>query len=325
MRDGNLSRREVIGGMAGGAALVALGGPLVAAPAGRARVVRVEGQGVWEGERRNPRVVAAMVDAGVKAFFGAASAEAAWKQILRPGMRVGLKINLLGRPLAYTAPEVTEAVAAAVIAAGIRPADVLVWDRYKDHFSRTAYTLGTGSLGHQVVAGGEYERTNGARTSGGMCGIDTIPTGRTDVTINLPVLKDHGLSGVTLALKNLAFGCYEHHRSAHEGGCQPYIVEACKHFLATCKVPLVVMDATQGTFEGGPRPSSRSTQWNENAVYVATDPVALDAVCRKVIMDRRVAGNLSDKTRVCRHIEDAATQGLGIADLGRIDVVTVKA
>lgn len=324
MLDGDLSRREVIGGMVGSAAVVALGGSLAAAPATRARVVRVEADGVWDGERRNPKVVAAMVAAGVRAFFGAASAEAAWKQILKPGMRVGLKINLLGRPLAYTAPEVTEAVAAAVIAAGIRPADVLVWDRYKEHFSRTAYTLGTGSLGHQVVAGGEYERTNGARTSGGMCGIDTIPTQRTDVTINLPVLKDHGLSGVTLALKNIAFGCYEHHRSAHEGACQPYIVEACKHFGATCKVPLIVLDATQGTFEGGPRPSSRSTQWNENAVYVATDPVALDAVCRKVIMDRRLAGNLSDKTRVCRHVEDAAAQGLGIAELNRIDVVTVR-
>lgn len=324
MRDGDLSRREVIGGMAGGAALVALGRPLVAAPAGRARVVRVEGQGVWEGERRNPRVVAAMVDAGVKALYGAASAETAWKQILRPGMRVGLKINLLGRPLAYTAPEVTEAVAAAAIGAGIRSADVLVWDRYRDHFSRTAYALGTGPLGHQVVAGGEYERTGGARTSGGMCGIDTIPARRTDVTINLPVLKDHGLSGVTLALKNIAFGCYEHHRGAHEGGCQPYIVEACKHFLTNCKMPLIVLDATQGTFEGGPRPSSRSTQWNENAVYMATDPVALDAVCRDVIMRRRLAERLSDKTRVCRHIEDAAAQGLGVADLGRIDVVTVK-
>lgn len=324
MPERNVSRREVIGGIAAGAAWAALEGPLLATPAARARVVRVEAEGAWEGERRNPEVVKAMVDAGIKTFFGVTSATAAWKRIVAPGMRVGLKINLLGRPLAYTAPEVTDAVAAGVIAAGVRPADVLVWDRYRDHFSRTAYALGTASLGYQVVAGGEYERSKGAGTSGGVCGIDTIPLQRTDVTINLPVLKDHGLAGVTLALKNLAFGCYEHHRSAHEGGCQPYIVEACAHFLATCTMPLIVLDATQGTFEGGPRPSSRSSQWYENAVYVATDPVALDAVCRKLIVDRRAASNLPDRTRLSRHIEDAAARGLGIAELGRIDVVTVR-
>lgn len=317
------TRRDVLGGMIGGTALAVLGRVAVAGPA-RAKVVRVQSASVWNGETRDARLVAHMVDAGVAAFLGAASAQAAWRQLFKPGMRVGLKINLLGRPLAYTAPEVTAAVAAAVIATGVKPTEVIVWDRWKDHFPPTAYALGTGKLGEQVVAGGDYDTAKGARTSGGVCGIDRIATERTDVTVNLPVLKDHGSSGVTLALKNIAFGAYSHHGNAHDGHCDPFIAEACAHFAGVVRVPLIVLDATKGTFDGGPRPATRSSQWNENAIYVATDPVALDTVCRKVIMETRVARSLRDRTRDCLHIQTAARKGLGVDDPALIDLVTIK-
>ncbi len=320
----DLTRRDVLGGLLGGSALAALGSTFTEGAPGRARVIRVESAALWNGEKRNAEVVATMVNAGVAAFFGAASPEAAWRLVFKPGMRVGLKINLLGRPLAYTAPEVTAAVARGAIAAGVKPGDVLVWDRHKEHFPPTAYVLGQGTLGEQVVAGADYDVAKGARTSGGVCGIDRIVTERTDVTINLPVLKDHGGSGVTLALKNIAFGAYQHHGSAHEGHCDPYIGETCAHFARIARVPLIVLDATKGTFDGGPRPATRSTQWNENAVYVATDPVALDVVCRKVIMSTRVARGLREKNRECLHIETAARKGLGIGDEKLIDVVTLK-
>jgi hypothetical protein len=319
----DLTRRNVLGGMLGGTALAVLGKMAIAAPV-RAKVIRVQSEAVWSGDKRDAKMVAHMVDTGVASLLGAASAQAAWRQIFKPGMRVGLKINLLGRPLAYTAPEVTEAVAAAAIAAGVKPADVLVWDRYKDHFPPTAYVLGPGKLGEQVIAGGDYDTSKGARTSGGVCGIDRIATERTDVTVNLPVLKDHMVSGVTLALKNIAFGAYDHHRSAHDGHCDPYIAETCAHFASTVKVPIIILDATKAVFEGGPRPPSRATQWNENAIYVSTDPVALDAVCRKVIMEQRVARGLKDKTRDCLHVESAAHKGLGVLDLAQIDLVTLK-
>jgi hypothetical protein len=318
------TRRDLLGGILGGAALVALSpGALGAAPK-RARVIRVESEAVWNGERRDAKVVARMVDTGLAALLGAASAEAAWKLVFKPGMRVGLKINLLGRPLVFTSREMTEAVAAGAITAGVKPADILVWDRFADHFPPTDYAPGPGKLGETIVVGGEYDMAKGAKTSGGLCGVDTIPTHKTDVTVSLPVLKDHGGAGVTLALKNIAFGAFQHHGSAHEGYCDPYIAEVCAHFPKVATVPLIVLDATKACFDGGPRPSSRSTIWHENAIYLATDPVALDVVGRKVIMAKRVSRGMSDKTRQCRHIETAASKGLGILDESLIDLVTIK-
>ncbi len=322
--DRGLTRRGLLTGMLGAAAAATLAGRRAdGAPASRVRVVRVESPKVWNGDARDPKVVAAMVERGVTALTGQANAADAWRQFFTPGMRVGLKINLLGRPLLYTAREVTEAVAAGAISAGVTPSNVIVWDRHADHFGPTVYKPGTGRLGERIKTGGRYDNTKLLQSSGGPCPLDTT-VAETDVTVNLPVMKDHGGSGVTLALKNIAFGCYSHHRQAHGGNCDPYIAEAYQHYLTETRVPLIVLDATSACFDDGPQPGNPDLIWRENAVYVATDPVALDVVCRKVILDKRKAAGLSDKLRQSRHIETAAGKGLGVLDPGRIDLVTIS-
>lgn len=320
-----ITRRGLLTGIIGGAAAAALRAQGAAAvePA-KARVVRVESPKIWKGERRDPQVVAEMVNRGMMALTGEPAAEAAWKRFFEPGQRVGLKINLLGRPLLYTAHEVTDAVAAGVIAAGVKPGDVVVWDRHASHFGPTGYVPGPGKLGYRVQVGGQYDSTKAMRGTGGSAPIDRIATEQTDVTVNLPILKDHGGAGVTLALKNIAFGCYAHHGAAHNGNCDPFIAEAYEHYVTQTKVPLHILDATRCCYDGGPQPDDPSTIWNENAVYVATDPVAMDVVCREVILRKRQEAGVSDKRRQARHIETAAQKGLGVGDLARIDVVTIE-
>lgn len=317
-----MTRRGLLTGLMGAAAAATLraGG----AEAARARVVRVESARIWKGEKRDPQVIAEMVNRGMMAFTGKASAEEAWKQFFKPQMRVGLKINLLGRPLLFTAREVTEAVAAGVISAGVPASNLVVWDRHADHFGPTDYAPGRGKLGERIQVGGRYDDTKAATTSGGPVPIDRIATEETDVTVNLPILKDHGLAGVTLALKNIAFGCYSHHRGAHGGNCDPFIAEAYQHFLTQTKVPLHILDATRCCYDQGPQPRSLDPIWNENAIYIATDPVAMDVVCREVILRKREAAGVSDKRRASRHIETASEKGLGVGDPARIDVTTVK-
>jgi uncharacterized protein (DUF362 family) len=290
----------------------------------RARVVRVESSKIWKGEKRDPAVIAEMVNRGMIAFTGKSKAEDAWKLFFKPGMRVGLKINLLGRPLLFTAREMTEAVATGVIGAGVKPSDVIVWDRHADHFGPTDYAPGPGRLGEVIKVGGQYDPARALHGSRGVAPIDRIATEQTDVTVNLPILKDHGMAGVTLALKNIAFGCYSHYRSAHDGNCDPFVPEAYEHYLTQTKVPLHILDATKCCFDDGPQPRNVDAIWKENAIYIAADPVAMDVVCREVIMQKRRAAGASDKRSATRHIETAAQKKLGIADPARIDLVTVR-
>ena len=322
-RDG-VSRRDFVAGLVGGTAAVALGGPAALAAEGRALVVRVASPKVWNDGRRDPEAVAAMFAAGLEAFTGEKSVRAAWSRFVKPGEKVGLKINLLGRPFLVTAREVTDAVSGSLIASGVPPADVIVWDRYKAHFARTPYEVGPGRHGERIEAGGSYDASKALHASGGVAPIDRLATERTHATISLPVLKDHGASGVTMALKNIAFGAFEHHPKAHDNGCDPYIAEAYAHYVKHNRVALIVLDATQACFDGGPRPSDRSKIWDENAIYLATDPVALDVVGRDVIMERRRKAGLRDTSRMCRHIETARRLGLGIADPARIEVRAIE-
>jgi uncharacterized protein (DUF362 family) len=321
--DNGMTRRGFVAGVVGSTLAVTLGARWAEAAPARARIVRVESPRVWKGDSRVPDVVADMVNQGLLSYTGQSRPADAWGQFFKPGQRVGLKMNLLGRPLVITSHAVTNAVAAGVLLAGVKPDDLIVWDRKAEHFGTNTYQPGRGPHGEHIVTGGQYSTTM-AETSGGPVPLDLIPLEQTDLTVNLPVIKDHGGSGFTGALKNIAFGCYRNHRQAHSGNCEPFITEACSHFFATRKMPLIVLDATEGCFDGGPSPGNPDVLWRENAIYVGTDPVAMDAVCRDVLMAKRRAAGLHDKTPQSRHIENAAARGLGIADLSRIDVVTVK-
>jgi len=319
-----LTRRGFFQGVIGTAVAATLAPRRAAADTARARVVRVESPDVWRGDARRPDVVAAMVSAGLIAFTGEKKADAAWRRFVKPGMRVGFKLNLLGRPLVITAREVTDAAVMGALSAGVEPSDITVWDRKPEHFGPDSYEPGTGRHGERIKMGSNWHDSMFAETSGGPVPIERIVVEDTDVTINLPVVKDHGGSGVTGALKNVAFGCYRNHRQAHGGNCDPYIAEACAHFATAAKVPLIILDATEGCFDGGPAPQNSQTVWRENAIYVAADPVALDVTLRDVILAKRRAVGLPDKLRQCRHIETAAAKGLGVGDPARIDIVTVK-
>jgi hypothetical protein len=318
------TRRGFFQGVIGTAVAATLASRRVAAETTRAKVVRVESPDVWKGDARRPEVVAAMISAGMMSLTGEKKADAAWRQFVKPGMRVGFKLNLLGRPLVITAREVTDAVVQGALSAGVKPGDITVWDRKPEHFGPNSYEAGTGQHGERIKIGSNWHDTMAADTSGGPAPIERIAVEDTDVTINLPVIKDHGGSGVTGALKNVAFGCYRNHRQAHSGNCDPYIPETYEHFVKTTKTPLIILDATEGCFDGGPAPQNSQTIWRENAIYVATDPVALDLVMRDVILARRRAAGLPDKLRQCRHIDTAAARGLGVGDPARIDLVTVK-
>ena len=88
--------------------------------------------------------------------------------------------------------------------------------------------------------------------------------------------------------------------------------------------PIVSGPASADSIQG-PQPGDRSPIWREeNAIYLATDPVALDVVTREIILAKRRAARLSDKRSQSRHIETAAAKGLGVGDLSRIDVTTIR-
>ncbi|MGW8178255.1 MAG: DUF362 domain-containing protein, partial [bacterium] len=62
-----------------------------------------------------------------------------------------------------------------------------------------------------------------------------------DVVINLPVLKDHGITGVTMAMKNL-FGAIHNPNKYHLNTGDPYVADVCMLSPIRQKVRLTICD-----------------------------------------------------------------------------------
>jgi uncharacterized protein (DUF362 family) len=129
--------------------------------------------------------------------------------------------------------------------------------------------------------------------------------------INLPVLKNHVLAGVTLSLKNLAFGVLNNNGRLHINQCDPFIAEACAMPEVKGKLRLNILDAIEACFDGGPVPRTANQKWRPEMLYVATDMVALDFVAAQVIDAKRREKGLFPAMRMATHIATAAKMKLG--------------
>ncbi len=272
-------------------------------------------------------IVSKMVEQAILSFTNKSTLAAAWKEFVSPKDIIGLKINCLGRHMVSTQPAFTDAVIKSLVAAGIDENNIVVWDRFGQHMQEAGYKFNTGTgvkyiaseggpdpLGYdeKVVyecSEGEPPR-NAAKGEGRSC-VARILTQKITALINLPVLKNHRAAGVTLALKNIAFGVTNNSRPWHNNNCNPMIPEVCAMPVVKEKYRLSLLDALQACYDGGPYPRDPKMVWKPGLIYCASDMVALDAVAAQVIDAKRIENGLPPTTSMTSHIATAAKMKLG--------------
>jgi hypothetical protein len=104
------------------------------------------------------------------------------------------------------------------------------------------------------------------------------------VLICMPALKAHWLTGIGTVLKNYIMfsgnpNRYHKNHSAKLG--EIWNLPGVKG-----KTKLVLVDALYPLCDKGPQPDPRY-KWPYKGIMVGTDPVAMDAVCLKIIMEKR--------------------------------------
>jgi uncharacterized protein (DUF362 family) len=115
-----------------------------------------------------------------------------------------------------------------------------------------------------------------------------------DAIINLPILKDHGITGTTAALKNF-YGAIHNPNKYHPNGGDPYIADVNMLEPLRRKVRLHICDAITAQCEGGPSFNPR-WQWAYNGLLVSRDPVALDHTAWQVLERQRAEKGLKSLT-----------------------------
>jgi uncharacterized protein (DUF362 family) len=269
----------------------------------------------------NADKVLAMLDRGMMYVFGTDSPEQAWKQVASPQDVVALKVNCICRHLSSN-PVVSYALAQRLLDIGVPPQNILIFDRTSRELTGAGYELVKSGTAKPYCYGtdGDYSETFTCEAFSGK--LSNLLVQKATVLINVPVLKTHGASQVTLALKN-------HFGTVHNpGACHRNIDMTIPSINATepvkTKTRLAVLDATRACFAGGPSPPPGS-MWAFKGVAVATDPVALDFVGNRIINNHRASMNLGPISKnpegVATHLLNAARMGLGHASEAEIDLV----
>jgi uncharacterized protein (DUF362 family) len=285
-------------------------------------VVRREGVARADGTVR-AEVVEQMVLQAVQRATGLGSARDAFASLFRPDDVVGVKVNCLAGKRMSTRPEVALAIAAGLRMGGVKPSNIIIWERSSRELERAGYSVTRSAAAEVRVFGtdGDYEPQPTDAGSVGGC-LTRIVTRTCSAQVNAPVLKDHDLAGVSLGMKNW-YGAIHNPNKYHDNQCAPYVADLSAKSPLRRRTRLVVCDALFGQCHGGPAFSS-SFVWRFDGVLASTDPVAVDAVGAQIIeRQRRKKGlpTLAEAGRPPRWLQGAALLGLGAADLEAIEVL----
>ena len=307
---------------AGGALAMRRG--LLAVPA-KSTVIEVHRPGTLLPDNRpDPAAVRDMVDRGMMALTGESSRRDQWRRFVSTEDVVGLKVNGLGGPHISTKHELVRAVIEALRDSGVKPENIVVFDRYAGHLKAVVLNSNLKALGVQVVScedpGIGFDSDASAFESGSTH-LTRILTGRITCLINLPIVKDHEISGTTISMKNLSHGLTDKPWELHADNCDPAIAHVNALPAITRKHRLIITDGLLGCCDGGPGYAPAGVVKWESLLF-ATDRVAHDAVTTGMIeAARRQKGfpALTEAGRPPKYLLTAEKIGLGNRNEAMID------
>ncbi len=252
----------------------------------KSRVVLVKAKGASrEKLMASTGTLRRMVEAGLKELTGSSDPGAAWSRYVRPTDVVGIKVNCLGGRDMCTRPALAQATVDSLRTVPLPLNQTVVWDRSSRELDRCGFTLNRRRKESYLCFGTDerglgYEEELTVHASVGSL-YSTLLTRHCTAMINMPVLKDHGLCGVTASLKNI-FGALHNPNKYHEDRCNPFIADAYSVPFVRRKHRLVICDALLVQYRGGP---SFHPQWAEplGSILLAEDPVAIDSICAGIL------------------------------------------
>ena len=327
------------------------------------RVIEIREQNAIVQNRVSQPIVRQMLEHAMKELTGEKSEQAAWAKFVEPNDMVGIKINPSGAPACCSSPEVIREIIRAVQLVGVPTRNILVYDRYSYEIDVGSYQAllppGVRILGIQEAftgAGPGYEPN--IYCSAEFFGewetrsyMASVVAHELTKIINVPTMKDHSASGVTGALKNLAYGTFNNVARTHRAPysfTNPLIGMMCTVEPLRSKSVLHIMDGMRQVWHGGPLTQVQKFIDQTGTLLVATDPVAMDTVELEAIdMKRRERGapsvwqhdpnSITPDTNVFfhdasknlffrqpGHIAAAGKLGLGVADLKQIDHILLS-
>jgi uncharacterized protein (DUF362 family) len=293
----------------------------------KSKVVLVRSGSLFSGGRPDRAKLGVMLSCGISLLNDGADPATSWSRLAASTGRLGLKPNCMGGRNMSTAVDLTAALIDHLVAAGKNENDIIIWEMSSRKLEAAGYQLNVGHSGVKCYGTDSRDAGYGQRfhSNGSVASLVTkIVESHCDHLINMPILKDHSLSGVCGAMKNY-YGVVHNPNKYHDNNCDPYIAEINALPVVKHKNVMIVMDMTRIQYNGGP--GFRAEYAVEfGGIMMSVDPVAIDAVGERIINDYRTLNNLeklAESGRPPKWLKTAERAGLGVADMSNIDLVEI--
>ena len=252
----------------------------------------------------------------------------AWRSLFNEDDVVGIKLNCLAGKRFSPHTEIVEAVINGIKSAGVKDSNIIIFERFNRELEDAGFNIrehGSGfrCFGTDALPSGGYDSQPQIIGSVGSC-FSQIASSFCTAIVNIPVLKDHDLAGVSIGMKNF-YGIIHNPNKYHDGNCNPYVADLNSHPYIKDKLRLVVCDALKAQYNGGPA-FKPQWAWDFRGILISTDPVALDRIGADIIEKKRSEVNmpsLKEAGREPKYIKTAANLGLGFDDPSLIDIISI--
>ena len=297
------------------AAFTGLAGDPVSIRPAHAGVVSIENTAAILDLQPDPSVVRTMVNSGVTTLTGRTNAVDAWQSLVSTQDVVGIKVFSEPGMLSGTRPAVVAAVIEGLLAAGVPPQHIIIWDQHAYDLRDAGFSDLAARLGVRVAGSAEtgYDDTNfyqpdtvviGSLVWGdlefGKTGdrvgrksfLTRIVSQQITKIISIAPLLNQEDIGVCGHLYSLALGSVDNIRrfEANPGRLAIAVPEIYALPMLGDRVVLNITDALLGQYEGGGRALLHYSAV-PNQLWFSHDPVALDVLAiQELANERRAAG-----------------------------------
>lgn len=318
-----------------------------------------------DGLKVDGEVVREMMERGMRSLTGDARTIDAWRRFFTPDDIVGIKVNAGGRPWVVSTHEIVAETVRNLMAVGVKPQQIYIYERFEDQLSSIDYAphvpegvnifaaeranrrVDNASYDPHVYVEADFFGEDDTRSNM----IKLISRQLTKI-INIPNMKDHGATGVTGCLKNIAYGGFSNVARTHFRGTSHTL-----SFVGTLaaveplrsRTVLQIMDGLRGVWHGGPFAPTLKYVFFPRTIMFGTDPVAIDRLLLDIIDDERkrrgaisiwnrdektldyISGksrendpNVNILIREPGHVEYAGKLGLGVHEREKIDLREIE-
>ena len=281
------------------------------------RVVQAHHAGVWNVDVLEPGAIRQILDAAIARLTGLEDPSVAWGVLFDADERIAVKVNTIAGSRHWTRIPLVMAVAERLQEVGVPAEQIVIFDRRTSELQGAGYPVNQDGPGVRCYGTGD-RYTAGWRIADTDVKLSDILLG-CDALINVPVLKQHSIAGISFAMKN-HYGTFNIPGSFHGERLGRGLAELNGLSPIKDRTRLIIGDVLTIAHRGWP------TAVTGDSILMSFDPVAHDAVGLQLYRQAMADEGRADQAATplaTRWLVSGAELGLGTDDLENVELVEV--